>query len=445
MTSRNTAHPEPGSEGAPKHWASAVLPVVGVGIAAAIVWCALVFVAADRGWGRSMPAPAGDTDAFLAHAIGIAGESKHGSLALGVLEEGELVATHFVEADADALFQVASLGKWLTAWGVLALVEIGEVDLDAPVSRYLTRWQLPPSEFDANGVTARRLLSHTAGLGDGLGYDGFENVDDVQSLGASLTRAADASPNANPSVRLTSEPGREWRYSGGGYTMLQLLLEEVSGRSFSEFMTAEVFAPLGMARTTFDGTRARLLGLAAHYDLEGAPAPPRYYAALAATSLHTNLDDLVRFLAAQSPGADARVLGTELRREAQRPHASQFGADIWGLGAMLLAPNLHGGHVIGHDGRNAPAINSAARLDPATGNGIVVLSTGAPLRATRIASDWVYWQTGNVDALMFAAGMERMFGRMLGGVLVVFVLCALATVRRVRARTRTARECAVCT
>ena len=139
------------------------------------------------------------------------------------------------------------------------------------------------------------------------------------------------------------------------------------------------------------------------------------------------------------------VLGPDLRREAQRPHAFQFGADIWGLGAMLLAPNLHGGHVIGHDGRNAPAINSAARLDPATGNGIVVLSTGAPLRATRIASDWVYWQTGNVDALMFAAGMERMFGRMLGGVLVVLVLCVLAVVRRVRARTRTSRECGVCT
>jgi len=64
----------------------------------------------------------------------------------------------------DTVFQVGSISKPVTAWGVMRLVQQGKLDLDAPVDRYLTRWHLPPSPFDADGVTTRRLLSHTAGL-----------------------------------------------------------------------------------------------------------------------------------------------------------------------------------------------------------------------------------------------------------------------------------------
>ena len=118
----------------------------------------------------------------------------------------------------------------MTAWGVMVLVENGEIDLDRPVSEYLTRWQLPDSDFDHSGVTVRRLLSHIAGLSDGLGYDGFDRPEDVQSTEDSLTRARDASPGNAGVVILGSEPGSEWNYSGGGYTILQLLIEEVSGQ-----------------------------------------------------------------------------------------------------------------------------------------------------------------------------------------------------------------------
>jgi CubicO group peptidase (beta-lactamase class C family) len=68
---------------------------------------------------------------------------------------------------------MASISKWVTSWGVMALVRQGRLGLDVPVSLYLTRWQLPPSEFDNDGVTVRRLFTHMAGLIDGLGYLGF--------------------------------------------------------------------------------------------------------------------------------------------------------------------------------------------------------------------------------------------------------------------------------
>ena len=90
----------------------------------------------------------------------------------------------------------------------------------------------------------------------------------------------------------------------------------------------------------------------------------------------------------------------------RQPHASQMGADIWGLGTMLYAPNNAGDFIIGHDGNNEPAINTAARLDPATGDGIVILETGNDLLATRLASEWVFWKTGRVDSLAFAMGLS---------------------------------------
>lgn len=74
----------------------------------------------------------------------------------------------------DAIFNHGSNGKTLTAWGVMHLVEEGRIDLDAPAEKYLKRWHFPPSEFDANQVTIRRLLSHAAGLGI-HGYPQYES------------------------------------------------------------------------------------------------------------------------------------------------------------------------------------------------------------------------------------------------------------------------------
>ena len=64
----------------------------------------------------------------------------------------------------DTVFQVGSISKPVTAWGVMRLVQQGKLELDAPVERYLTRWHLPPARFGADGVTIRRLLNHSAGL-----------------------------------------------------------------------------------------------------------------------------------------------------------------------------------------------------------------------------------------------------------------------------------------
>jgi len=91
----------------------------------------------------------------------------------------------------------------------------------------------------------------------------------------------------------------------------------------------------------------------------------------------------------------------------RKPQAFLHGTPIWGLGESLFAPSQAGGYVIGHDGNNYPAINTTARIDPATGNGLVVLETGNASLAREIGGEWTFWQTGKVgiDTLaVFDAG-----------------------------------------
>lgn len=414
------------------------LTLTAATLALVVIWGALVFAGLSEGWFRRPVAPPDDAQKFFAAAHDIAEQRNRGNIVLVLLEDGRIVGD-FAKSQGGpvnrrSLFQVASLGKWLTAWGVMALVEQGRVDLDAPVSTYLTRWQLPDSAFDADGVTVRRLLSHTAGLGDELGYDGFATPDERQTLEASLTRAADASPGKSGEVLLTAEPGAQWRYSGGGYTLLQLLIEEVSGQPFASYMEDAVFAPLGMDRTTFDHDRAIALGLAEHFTPEGTTESPRWYTALAATSLFTTPEDLAQFQQAQAPQGRQQVLSQASLELIETPHAAELGADIWGLGAMLYAPNNAGSFIIGHDGQNAPAINTAARIDPASGDGIVVLSTGTPLLATELAGEWVFWKTGNVDNLDFATAIPAALAWLAGGLAAILVAAVLTAILMRRRR-----------
>ena len=316
--------------------------------------------------------------------------------------EDEIFHSEGKPVDRNTVFQVASLSKWISAFGIMKLVEEGKLDLDAPVSNYLTRWQLPASEFNNDGVTVRRLLSHTAGLTDGLGYSGFEQGVPIQPIEESLSKASDADEGISGSVQVGNEPGSGFKYSGGGYTLLQLLVEEVSGQSFASFMKENIFEPLSMTHSSYTWEDASGFKLAEFYNSDGTKAKHYSYTSLAATSLYTSLSDLEKFFKVFLKGKDNEPIGRnvlkpitlELMRE---PHASIQGMDIWGLGTILFAKTDNGNFIIGHDGKSTPPINTAVRLNPQTGNGVIILETGNSLLATKLASEWVFWKTGKVD------------------------------------------------
>jgi len=386
-----------------------ILKILLTTLVVIVIWAVLVVTGAREGWWRPMPAPRGDVAAFLAAEKAVIARESKGNVALTLLADGRVAGEYFASrgksVDRDTLFQVASMSKWFTAWGVMTLVEKGRIDLDAPVSRYLKRWKLPPSEFNNDEVTVRRLLSHTAGLTDDLGYRGFPPGQAPQTIAASLTRAADAMPGRSGVVRVGAKPGSGWRYSGGGFLMLQLLIEDVTGETFNDYMRHAVLLPLGMRDSTFvspDPAR-----LAESFDDSGKPAIHYTFTALSAASLYTSTADLTRFLQAQLKGPQGEPAGRGVLKPAtlelmRHPEARLAGLPIWGLGTILYM-KTDGGFVVGHDGNNYPAINTTARLDPASGDGIVMLDTGNGSLASRIGGDWVYWHTGRVDFATLAS------------------------------------------
>lgn len=403
-----------------------LIRIILIAFAALALWAALVAVGAREGWWRPMPAPRDDTAGFVRWAESRYAAQSRGNIAIVLLENGAVAQTYFDShgrpVDGDSLFQVASLSKWLTAWGVMTLVEQGRVDLDAPISRYLTRWRLPPGDFDNEQVTVRRLLSHSAGLTDGLGFMGFAPDQTPPSIEQELSAAADAMPGAGGIVRVGARADGTWRYSGGGYLILQLLIEEVTHEPFNDYMRRAVFQPLGMHASTFvDPDAERLVDF---YAADGSPAPHYRFTATGAASLYTSTADLTRFLQAQIAGANAAPPGRGVLSPAtlgamQAPEAHLVGLPVWGLGETLYAPNGAGSFIIGHDGGNYPAINTTARLDPATGDGVIVLETGSAALAREIGGAWVYWKTGVVplDTLLLF-DMQAM--------LIVFAVGALA-------------------
>ena len=414
-----------------------VLAIVVGAILAGGACAALAVFGALEGWGRPGWAAQGDTAAFIRAAKDKLATESRGNYAYLQLAKWKIVGEGFGSAGRavgrNTRFQVASLSKFVTALGVMRLVDQGRIGLDAPVSRYLKRWSLPPSKFDNDGVTVRRLLSHTAGLTDGLGYGGFKPGEQVQSLPESLSRAADASPGADGAVRTGVAPGTAWEYSGGGYALLQLMIEDVTGQSFENFMQETVFGPLGMTRSSFV-LADDAPDMAEFFAEKGGRAIHYRFAALAAASLYTSAGDLAKLVQAHR-GPATGFLSEASLLEMRKPQARRFGIEIWGLGAVLYAPSPSGGFVIGHDGSNAPAINTTLRFDPDSGDGIVVLLTGNVRLASEIGGAWTFWHTGKLDLIsaMMEARTIGIYVAVAGGLgfLVTLTLGFALTRRRV--------------
>jgi CubicO group peptidase (beta-lactamase class C family) len=208
-------------------------------------------------------------------------------LAVALVRHGQLIwAKGYGLADrvtrqpitAATRFQAASLSKPVTAWGVLRLVEQGRIGLDEPVVGHLRRWHLPPSPFDGDGITVRGLLSHTAGLSV-HGYSGQTPDRPLPPIAASLSGEAGGSFP----VELLDAPGRRWLYSGGGYSVLQLLIEDLNGRPFAEFMQTHVLGLLGMTASSFQWRRTT--ATAYPHDAGGTAIPDFAFAEQAAAGL----------------------------------------------------------------------------------------------------------------------------------------------------------------
>jgi CubicO group peptidase (beta-lactamase class C family) len=195
-------------------------------------------------------------------------------------------------AAADTLFQAASISKPVTAMAAMRLVDGRRFSLDDDINTILKSWHAP-----GHTVTPRSLMSHTSGADDGFGFPGY----DPSAARPTLVQILDGKPPSNVGPVLFARPPYEaYKYSGGGVTIMQLALMDLTGRPFAQFMRSTVLDPLGMRDSSYEQPLpAALASRAARaHDGEGKPmgAAWHVYPEQAAAGLWTTPGDLARFI-----------------------------------------------------------------------------------------------------------------------------------------------------
>lgn len=199
-------------------------------------------------------------------------------VSIAVLNEGKIEwAKGYGMADvsesrpvtSETLFLAGSISKPVAALRAHQLVEEGKLHLDSNINHYLKSWKLPENAFTVKEkVTTRRILNHTAGL-TVWGFPGYDKGDTIPSAAEVLNGKGNTDP-----VRVYKEPGESWMYSGGGYTIMQLMITDIEKRAFPDVMQEHVLNPLGMTSSTFENP---------------LPAP---YHSIAATGYRANGDEV---------------------------------------------------------------------------------------------------------------------------------------------------------
>ncbi len=184
-----------------------------------------------------------------------------------------------VPVDGNTAFPACSISKFVTAITVMKLQEQGVLQIDEPVNRYLHQWKLLAADGTESNATIRSLLSHTSGIVDA--EDSFYGLRRSDAEISVLDVLEGRTTYNNRRAVSEKQPGTEFEYSDAGYCVLQLLIQEITGRSFEEVVAENVFEPLRLQKTFFGslrnlGLREQSQTMASGYDSEGFPIPGKY-------------------------------------------------------------------------------------------------------------------------------------------------------------------------
>ena len=289
------------------------------------------------------------------------------------------------------LFQAASLSKPVAALAALRLVDKGKLALDEDVNARLTSWKVPENDFTkTEKVTLRRLLSHTAGL-TVSGFPGYSADAPVPAL----VQILDGQKPANTAaIRADVVPGTIWRYAGGGYTVMQQLLMDVTARPFPLLLFELVLQPVGMKDSSYEQPlpESRRAAAASGHRTDGSLLPGRYhtYPEMAAAGLWTTPTDLARFLIEiqQALQGRSKILPPARARQMIAVQQGNYGLGLSMEGAGAAAAFGHGGSNAGFKCGMTALVES--------GRGAVVMTNGDQggrlaseiLRAVAVEYDW---------------------------------------------------------
>jgi CubicO group peptidase (beta-lactamase class C family) len=283
-------------------------------------------------------------------------------LSLAIIQDGKIVKARGygvtekngeTPVTASTLFQAGSISKPVSAMGALHLVERGKLALDEDVNEKLAAWKVPENEFTREQkVTLRGLLSHTAGL-TVHGFPGYDAEGPVPTLVQVLDGAGPA--NTRP-IRVDILPGSQWRYSGGGYTVMQQMAIDVTGEPFPRLMQEIVLGPLGMNDSTFEqplpGEQAKRTATGHYSDRSLVAGKWHIYPEMAAAGLWTTPSDLARFAVGVQgalAGRSEQTLSQGMARQMLTEQKNHYGLGFALEGSGPTLRFAHGGRDEGFD------------------------------------------------------------------------------------------------
>jgi len=268
------------------------------------------------------------------------------------------------------VFQAASISKSLNGVGVLKLVQEGKLNLSTDINQYLKSWKFPYDSISkGNKITTAHLLSHTAGLTI-HGFPGYATGDALPNIPEILDGVK---PANTKSVRSAFEPGIKYQYSGGGTTISQKIVEDITGMPYHKYMWDKVLKPLGMHNSTFahEAGKGNTILRATAYLNDGKPVTGKYhiYPEQAAAALWTTPSDIAQYIIETQlalQGKSNKVLSQEMTKLRLTPVVDSVAA----LGVFNQKKGAH--TYFQHGGSNA-GFRSQYLGSLEGGNGVVVM------------------------------------------------------------------------
>jgi CubicO group peptidase (beta-lactamase class C family) len=281
-------------------------------------------------------------------------ELKVPAVSMVVIKDGsiEWMRAYGVAVTTESLFQAASISKPVAAMAALHMAQNGNFGIDENVNDKLVSWKVPDNEFTKEKkVTLRGILSHSAGL-TVSGFPGYAEHEKV----ATLLQVLNGEPPTNTApIRVDVTPGTLYRYSGGGYTVLQQLMIDRFKKPFPELMRTIVLGTLGMRSSTYEqplpeDRRARA---AVGFRENGRSIAGGWhtYPEMAAAGLWTTPSDLARFaieVQKSIEGKSNKVVQREFAKLMVTPQVGRHGLGLVMQGEGAAATFGHGGSNAGY-------------------------------------------------------------------------------------------------
>jgi len=271
---------------------------------------------------------------------------------------------------ADTMFQAGSISKPVAALATLRLVEQGKLSLDADINTELKSWKLPSDPVQGGKpVTLRELLTHTGGT-TVHGFPGYASTEAVPTLVQVLNGEK---PANTPAIRSEAAPMARWNYSGGGFTIMQQAVIDVSGEPFAKLLHDTVLVPIGMTHSTYEQPLGKEFApyAATPYHGDGKPIEggAHTYPELAAAGLWTTPTDILTYAMEVRNSLDGKanhVLSADMTKQMLTP-----GMGSWGLGVQIggAAENPY----FAHGGVNEGFINNFVAYEK-NGEGAAVMT-----------------------------------------------------------------------